>query len=179
VQSSLVDVSVDAAIIADGSGGASGTGAHTSFSFPSYSAPGYSFDGSGNITAFAGKFEWKGTIDIQTVYGSSASASDLSCYGRGTTTSDVQSRDITLGFHENRHQVDYENYLSSHALPDPPNMSIGMARTAYEAEKTRFQQEYTAYRNAMEQDSETRTDEVGHTRSSWQQSGTCYVHQVP
>jgi len=176
VQNSLMDVAIDAKIVADGR---STSGTHTSFNTPTWRAPGFRADGSGNITRFAGKFVWKGTIQIKTRYGAGANATQLSCYGRGTTDADVRTRDITLGFHENNHQQDYENYLSSHDLPDPPALRAGMSADDLQAEITRFGDELQAYTDAMEADSLGRTDEVGHRKSTWSSSGTCYVHRVP
>lgn len=173
------DVLIEARIIADGTSDDARVSAKTSFSVPVFNAPGYDFDGSGKITAFKGKFEWRGTLTIQTVYGPGAGPRDVSCYGRGTTAGDRQKGDITLGFHESCHREDYANYLANHALPNPPEMRIGMSKQSYEAEKARFQRELNAYRSAMERDSEARTDEVGHKRSTYRSSGKCYVHQVP
>jgi hypothetical protein len=182
VQSTHLDVAITARIIADGTKRGI-RGAQTSFSaLPPFTSPGFQSDASGNITGFTGrnkKFTWKGTITIQTVYGPHANARDVSCYGRGTTTADIQNRDITLGFHEHCHQNDYENFLSAHPLPDPPRMEIGMPSTEYEQELARFQQEFDAYQPAMDVDSQTRTDEVGHTQTTADQTGNCYRHQVP
>ncbi len=176
VQNSLMDVSIDAEIAADGH---STSGTHTSFNTPTWQAPGFSADGSGNITSFDGKFVWRGTIRIKTRYGGGANASQLSCYGRGTTDADVDNRDITLGFHENNHQQDYENYLDSHDLPDPPALRVGMSTGEYRTETTNFGDALQAYTRAMRADSLASTDEVGHRKSTWQSTGTCFVHIVP
>jgi len=179
VQTILVDVSITARIIADGND-RSIVGAVTDVSgLPRYTAPGFNHDASGNITSFSGKFTWKGRVTIQTKYGPDANARDVSCYGRGTTAADIQNGDITLGFHEHCHRTDFENYLSSHPLPDPPIMRIGMPRSEYEQELDRFKQEFDAYQPAMDQYSHARTDEVGHTKTTARQTGNCYVHQVP
>jgi len=182
VQSTHVDVSITASIIADGTDRTI-VGAVTSVSgLPRFTAPGSAFDASGNITRFTGgnrKFTWKGRITIQTKYGPHSNARDVSCYGRGTTAGDIRNRDITLGFHEHCHQVDFENFLNSHPLPDPPRMEIGMPHTEYEQELERFQQEFDAYKPAIEQDSHARTDEVGHTKTTADQTSQCHVHQVP
>jgi hypothetical protein len=178
VQNNLVDVSIDAEIVADGKVNKVDF-LITSFKIPRFNAPGYSTGGTGKITRFNGKFEWKGTIIIQTVYGSGIKATDVSCYGRGTTNSDVQNRDITLGFHENCHQVDFENYLKNNVLPDPPDFNIGMSTADYDTELKRFKKEYKAYDKAMNQDTETNTDEVGLKKSTNKKTRKCFVHVVP
>jgi len=176
VQTTHADVSIDARIIADGTD-PNIQGASTSFSaLPPYTSPGFQTDASGNITSFTGKFVWRGTITIQTVYGPNANARNVSCYGRGTTSGDVRNRDITLGFHENCHQIDFESYLSNHPLPAPPTMRIGMPSSQYEQERERFRLELEAYGPAMEQYSHAQTDEVGHTKATFLQTGNCFAH---
>ena len=179
VQNNLVDVSIDAEIVADGNANKPDF-LITSFSIPSFNPPRYLIEKkTGTITRFNGKFEWNGTIKIQTVYGTRIKAADVSCYGRGTTNSDVQNRDITLGFHENCHQVDFENYLKNNVLPDPPDFNIGMSKADYDTELKRFKKELNTYKKAMDQDSETNTDEVGFRKSAANKAGKCFVHVVP
>jgi len=170
------DVSVDAKVVADGT---SASGTHTFFTRVSSSLPAYGTDGEGNIESFTGKFVFKGTVAIQTVYGDDAGADFLSCYGRGTTDDDVRDRNITLGFHESRHRQDYANYLNNNSLPDLPEMRIPMPVSEYEDEKTRWTREIEAYWNDMEANSISQTDETGHHKSTWQSDGSCYVHLVP
>jgi hypothetical protein len=173
----LMDVSIDAEVLADG---ASSGGVQTTISKPTSTSPGFVTNASsGRITAFKGKFVWKGTIEIQTVYGPDADASVVSCYGRGTTDGDVRNRDITLGFHEHKHQQDYVNYLSNNDLPDVPAMRIGMTPAEYQAETSRFSNELDAYFDAMEADTVANTDEVGHHKSTWESTNNCYVHLLP
>lgn len=179
VQSEFMDVAITAEIVADSTTSNRKVFAHTSFDLPRYRIPGYRTDHLDNIAEFGGKFVWKGTIVIQTIYGPGAKPKVLSGYGRGTTRIDIQNRDITLGFHENCHQVDFENYLEAHSLPEPPKMKIGMTKKDFEAEKKRFVKEYTAYRNAMNNDSETLTDEVGYKKSTWKSTKKPYTHKVP
>lgn len=176
VQSSVADVEIEGKILADGSGGPP-SGAHTGFSVPSTSSPGYSTV-DGKVTKINGKFTWKGALTIQTLYGTGATASSLSCYGRGTTTADVQSRDITLGFHESCHRSDFVSYLNNHPLPDPPALAVGMAAKDFDAAVKKFADDLKAYRDAMEQDSNSKTDEVGRRLSEVASKG-CLVHQVP
>jgi len=174
--SEFKDVLIEAKVIADGKATA---GVETSFSRPASKSPGYSTDKEGKIDGFKGKFKWKGTIEIQTVYGPGMEATMVSCYGRGTTDDDVRNRDITLGFHEHQHQVDFVNYLSNNSLPETPEMKIGMTPEEYDAETERFKEELANYFDAMKADSVTNTDEVGHHKSTWESTQECYVHLLP
>ncbi len=176
LQNEFADVAIDAKIVADGSD--PNGSATTDFIIPVSKSPGYS-DSGGKISSFDGKFTWKGTITIQTVYGPDFGATDVACYGRGTTADDVKNRDITLGFHENCHQVDFENFLSGNTLPDPPRMELGMKKSEYEAETKRFKKELDEYRRKMKAASLTATDETGHKESTWKKTGKCFLHLVP
>jgi hypothetical protein len=177
VSDTLRDVAIDAEIVADGMGD-NANGAETSASIPTWKTPRYRYDASDKITRFRTKFKWRGTITIQTVYGGSASAQSVSCYGRGTTTRDVSNRDITLGFHEHCHREDLRSYLANHALPDPPTFRTGMSKTEFRRRISAFDTALTSYSVDMHQTSEQSTDEVGHRRSSVADSG-CYVHTLP
>jgi len=177
VKGEFVDYKIEAEILDDGSGGVT-TGADTDFSKPSSKAPGYDSDG-GKITKFKGKFTFKGTIQIQTKYDAKTNASGLSCYGRGTTDTDVKNRDITLGFHESCHRADYEDYLKVHTLPYPPTMSIGMTVADYEKKAAAFVKALNQYWAHMKADSIQKTDEVGFTLSKADRINSCYVHLLP
>jgi hypothetical protein len=174
--SDFKDVLIKAKVVADGKAEA---GVETSFTRPSSSSPAYTTDDDGKIDKFTGKFKWKGTIEIQTVYGSGMDATIVSCYGRGTTEDDVRNRDITLGFHEHQHQVDYVNYLSNNSLPETPDMKIGMTPEEYKAETDRFKEELANYFDTMESESLANTDEVGHHKSTWESTRECYLHLLP
>jgi hypothetical protein len=175
-QNDFADYKIEGEIVADGSGGT--TGATTSFTRLASNSPSYDSDGV-KITKFSGKFTFKGTIQIQTKYAADSNSSSLSCYGRGTTDTDVKSRDITLGFHESCHRADYEAYLKAHALPDPPAMSIGMKATDYDAATVAFNKALNKYYADMEADSVSKTDDVGFTLSKSNKTNNCYVHVVP
>ncbi len=176
VQNEFADVSIDAGIVADGSD--PNGSATTDFIIPESKSPGYSESG-GKITSFDGKFTWKGTVTIQTVYGSGFGAADVACYGRGTTADDVKNRDITLGFHEHCHQVDFGNFLTGNSLPDLPKMEVGMKKSEYEAETKRFKSELDGYRRKMKSASRIATDETGHKESTWKKTGKCFLHLIP
>jgi hypothetical protein len=176
-QSDLLDVEVDAVIVADGTGGSAG--AETTFEGgQAWTAPGFSTDGK-KIVSFDGKFTWKGTVTIQTVYARGSAATDVSCYGRGTTDDDVRARNVTLGFHESCHRDDFVNYLASNSLPDPPALSIGMSESAYNKALADFGKELKAHFAAMKAESDARTDQVGYTKAKWRRTGKCFTHIVP
>jgi hypothetical protein len=176
VQTDLVDVAIEGEVLADGGGGPAG-GAHTAFDMPRASAPAYTV-AAGKVTAFRGKFTWKGTLTVQTRYGAGATSRSVSCYGRGTTAMDVRNRDITLGFHESCHQRDYVAYLAAHPLPDAPTPTIGSSAASYDSAVQSFFKELREYARAMASDSEARTDEVGHPKSDVAARG-CFAHHVP
>lgn len=177
-QSGLLDVEVDATIVADGTGGSAG--AETNFSGgQAWTAPGFSSDGKKKIVSFDGKFTWKGTVTIQTLYAQGSAPNDVSCYGRGTTGDDVRARNITLGFHESCHRDDYVAYLKANTLPDPPTLSVGMSESDYNTALADFGKALKAYFSAMKTDSAAQTDEVGYNRSKWLRTGKCFVHTVP
>lgn len=176
VQKDHVDVDIKAEVVADGTGGPT-NGANTSFDWPASKAPGYSAE-NGKVKSFDGKLTWKGTVKIQTKYGTGASATTLSCYGRGTTDADVKARDITLGFHESCHRADFLAYLDAHPLPEPPELTVGMPTTDYDTAAADYAKAITDYRKDMKADSDTQTDEVGHKKSQVATDG-CYVHELP
>ena len=174
-QNKFVDYRIDAEILADGAGGRATV---TDFTKPESQAPSYDSN-NGKITKFNGKFTFKGTIKIQTRYGSGADAKGLSCYGRGTTDTDVRNRDITLGFHESCHRDDYQTYLRANALPEPPAMSLGMNAVDYDNAVVAFVTELKEYWTDMKANSVTNTDEVGFTRSEANKTHSCFVHKLP
>ncbi len=117
------------------------------------------------ITEFNGSFEFTGPITIQTVYGPGASKNGLSLYGRGTTEEDKANGNITLGFHESCHRLDYVEYLASNPLPAFP-LKAGMTVQQYNTAQEIFEQKYHAYIVAIGDYSVQRTDEVGYKRST-------------
>jgi hypothetical protein len=178
LQNDLMDVNVDAKIVADGTGARAG--AVTSFTDgTAQTVPIPHHDRHNKIIKFGGKFSWRGTVTIQTVYAAGVGPSTLSGYGRGTTDSDVRNRDITLGFHESCHRNDYVAYLQAHTLPDPPQLAIGMNVAEYNTAISTFRKELHAYFKAMKEESVANTDEVGHCKSTWVRTRTCFQHTLP
>ena len=82
----------------------------------------------GKIVRFKGKFVWRGTIEIQTLYARGVKPDAFSCYGRGTTLGDVRAGNVTLAFHESCHRNDFIAFLKSRPLPEPPNLAVGMTQ---------------------------------------------------
>jgi len=175
VQQDNVDVKIEGEVLADGSGGPS-NGAETNFEIPSASSPGFEHS-NGKITKFTGKFTWTGKLTIQTQYGTNATARDLSCYGRGTTSDDIRNGDITLGFHESRHHADYVAFLKDNPLPDPPPFTVPVKKADHEKAVKKFFQEFDAYSKRMKQSSFNDTDEVGRRKSEVPSKG-CFPHRV-
>jgi hypothetical protein len=171
-----VDLKVE--VIADGSGGVA-TGAATSFSRVPVRYPGYRKDPSDKITRFQGRLIWKGTITIQTRYATDATPKSLSCYGRGTTDADLQARNITLGFHESCHRLDFVAYLQAYPLPALPAMTVGMPESDFQRGLDGFLRQVDTYWKDMERDSEIRTDEVGFTKTAATATDRCQVHVLP
>ncbi len=181
IQDSLHDVSIELRILDDTTGAVTaGSAAHTQLTPPgAWSYPGYETDRHDKISAFTGKFEWKGVIEIQTTYKPGADPSDLSCYGRGTTPDDERTRDITLGFHESCHRLDYETFIKNNALPEPPTMQIGMTPKQYEAGTKAFEKAVDAYFEKASASSGAKTDEVGFRRSRALSTHQCFQHILP
>jgi hypothetical protein len=176
IQSTFVDYKIEGAVMADGIKNTDA--AVTDFTIPEHKSPEYDSK-DGKITKFFGKFSFKGTIQIQTFYRSGVNPTDLSCYGRGTTKRDVENRDITLGFHESCHRDDFTAYLKSNALPDPPEMHIGMSVDVYEKAARKFKRSLEQFIADMRADTKSQTDEVGFTLSHSDATNSCYLHILP
>ena len=171
-------MNVTAELLADKSTGGPANAANTRIKMPGQSMPNYSSSG-GKITKFNSKLVWKGTITVQTSYGTGVTAASLSCYGRGTTDQDVASGRITLGFHESCHQADHISYLENHPLPEAPEFAVGMLVSEYNALTQAFHQEIVDYVDKSNAATKARTDEVGRRPLSDVSTKGCYVHNVP
>jgi hypothetical protein len=178
VSNSFVKIDLKAEIVADGSVDDANVHGKTKLDSPEYSTPGYNSSG-GKISAIDGKLTVEGTVRIQTVYGPEANADDYSCYGRGTTDSDVLNGDVTLGFHESRHQEDYWDNLDNNTLPVPPTLTIGMTVADFKAALKTYTDAYTKYWTDIDSASHAATDEVGHKKSTVASTGKCYPHKAP
>lgn len=166
------DIAVSVEVVADTTNSGLRTGsAKTSFdsSGVGYSLPGY--DSANNkVTKFRGKFKVQGTVKIQTAYGPNAKATDISGYGRGTTTEDEKSGNVTLGFHESCHRADFLEYLKNNSLPEFAG-EVGMAVGEFTAAGRKFQKEWTDFWANGETFSQNRTDEVGYKLSEYERLG--------
>ncbi|MDJ0656359.1 MAG: hypothetical protein QNJ40_19525 [Xanthomonadales bacterium] len=136
--------------------------------------PNYDKD-TGLITSWKTRFRLQGTVKIRTEYGTQSSATELSCYGRGTTAKDRKNGDITLGFHESCHQSDYVDYLKSTSLPEL-SAEMGDNKQEFEKAVADFKKAWAEYWVEMEKASHRSTDEVGYTLKEFEQSKECFLH---
>ncbi len=81
-------------------------------------------------------------MTIQTTYGSGATSSSASGYGRGTTASDIAAGNTTLGFHEEQHGLDFVEFLSQNPFPQFRGR-VGMTTR-------QFQRAINAYHSAID-----------------------------
>ncbi len=100
------------------------------------------------------------TLYIKTFYGTSASSSDTSAYGRGTTAADIAAGNTTLGFHEGSHGQDYQDYIAQNPLP-AFTLAVPATMRQYNAAMRTFNSELATYNADMGTHSETHTDMVG------------------
>ncbi len=102
-------------LLADASGVSGIKGALTSFSEVNNGAQVIIHsDDTGHVDKVTNDLAW--TIDIITEYGSGDPDGDAA-YGRGTTQSDENAGQVTLGFHESCHRADLLNYFRTEAIP--------------------------------------------------------------
>jgi|GEM_PF-2764143 len=100
------------------------------------------------------------TLYIKTFFGTGASASDTSAYGRGTTAADIAAGNTSLGFHEGNHGQDAQDYIAQHALPQI-TLAVPASIAAYNAAMRVFNAEMRTYSASMSDYSHTNTDMVG------------------
>ncbi len=174
-KATCVEIALFVEIMPDGVATDPWVAGQTRFESPKYRFPECAYDSIGQITAFNGPFEWMGSYKIQVLYAAGVHATELSCYGRGTTESDIANGDTTLGFHEHCHQLDYLEYLQTTRLPSLPDLFVGMHVDEYHTEQQRFDRQYQVFHEGMEQFSEYRTDEVGYRQSHWKATGRCFA----
>lgn len=133
------------------------TGALTVASLRPRVTPTYTGRGrSRRVTSVALSF----TLYIKTFYGTRASSSDTSAYGRGTTTADIAAGNTTLGFHEGSHGQDYQDYIAQNPLPQF-TLAVPATIRQYNAAMRAFNSEVATYYADMSAHSETHTDMVG------------------
>ncbi|MDX2445562.1 MAG: hypothetical protein QNK30_17335 [Bacteroidales bacterium] len=175
---SKVDINIKVQVLADGtSKNVDAKSAKTSFNSNgvNWKEPRYKWRekrGKNIITSLSGKFVFKGTITIQTVYGTKAKKTDISLYGRGTTKDDKKRGNVSLGFHESRHQKDFLNYFKNKPFPKFEG-KVGMTTTDYDKAVAEFKTAFNKYMNDMDAKSIKSTDEVGYTLSKCKKDKKC------
>ncbi|MCB1956391.1 MAG: hypothetical protein KDG55_11990 [Rhodocyclaceae bacterium] len=179
VQTDFVDVEIDAKVLADKSNVANVV-AETTFTTPKVGDAFFDTEDDGKTVKKATKkLKWRGTVEIQVHYGAKVAATDLACYGRGTTESDIANGDITLGFHESCHIIHMKAYLKAHALPTPPDIKAGMDLQKAQALANQYIKDVEAYADALRSDTKKTVDETGHTLSAVEGGAECYLHELP
>jgi len=129
-----------------------------------------------------GKFTWKGSVTIQTIYSDpEKNREGLQCYGRGTTKTDLKNGDITIGFHESCHREDFVKFLtdSANTRPKIPDLTKTMTKGEYNKADKDFKVQFQNYTIAMRKFSDTRTDEVGNPKSKVKTDDDCFEHILP
>lgn len=171
-----VDIDISVEVVADASDGALPAGtADTSFNNDTVrvATPAIAWSeraGKKIVSKLTTPFSMKGVITIQTSYGPSAMANRPSSYGRGTTEEDIKAGDTTLGFHESCHRADLLAYLGANPLPTFIG-KVGMTTSEFERAGKSIRASVTAYFVQMQKQSESKTDEVGYTKSSYTKFG--------
>jgi hypothetical protein len=111
-----------------------------------------------NTVAFA--------VVIQTKYGT-GKPNDVSAYGRGTTDSDKQAGNVTLGFHESCHRNDLLTYFRNTPTPQFAGTN-GMGSADFETAMEKYNAAWNDYFEKSMQNSRDATDEVGNpTKTAW------------
>ncbi len=116
--------------------------------------------GSKKVTGEDGTVTFKGTITIRTHYRDKADANKKSAYGRGTTKEDIESGDVTVGFHEKCHRDDWWTYLTTKDFPAFTG-HVGMTETEYTKAQDQLDSDWEAYIEAGNQNTYDLTDDVG------------------
>ncbi len=121
------------------------------------------------------------TITIVTTYGPGVTAASTSGYGRGTTASDVQAGNTSLGFHEGQHGLDFVQFLTTHSFPQFTG-TTGMTVVAFEQAMQAYSTARQQFNSDMESFSKSNTDCVGTTIDQHNASNgihTIICQQVP
>jgi hypothetical protein len=170
-----LDINVDVEVQADGTGGTNATGAATDYDATGVKgvSPSYGWEEKNKkqiINKVVGKVQIKGTVTVQTTYGTDAKPEQLSAYGRGTTAADEANGDTTLGFHESCHRADYFTYFSNNALPTFTG-AVGDEVAAFKKAQTDFTKAVKDYFDKVKPYSFNNTDEVGYKKSDFDKKG--------
>jgi hypothetical protein len=86
-------------------------------------------------------------------------------YGRGTTAEDKRNGNTSLGFHEQQHRAELEQWLKENPPPQP-YLNEGMSQKEIDAEMERyFANDVQAYLDRAQSETEAKVDEVGDKKS--------------
>lgn len=119
------------------------------------------------ISPVSGKIVVSGEVTIQIQYGDDAKPDDGAAWGRGTTSTDVQNKDTTVGFHESCHLADYKKYLKDTAMPISTDIFAAKTVGEWNTAAAAIDAAIEAHFAACEADSRTKTDEVGTKMSDY------------
>ena len=123
-------------------------------------------EGVKKIKSLTGKFMLKGNIKVKTLYGPNAAATDLSHYGRGTTEEDKKSGNVTLGFHEHCHRMDFLKFSVDKKGKIPKfSIAVGDTEDDYNNAVQTWNEDWVAWLKEVDDASFQATDEVGYTYS--------------
>ena len=107
-------------------------------------------------------------VDIVTQYGTGTPNADAA-YGRGTTEKDIETGNVTLGFHESCHRADMLAYLTGHPLPAAPSKT-GITTDEGDTLIAAYTTAVDAYFQAARDHSVKVTDETGKpTKTAFEQ----------
>jgi len=155
---------VSVTIQKDGSSGF-GDGAKTKLAMDAGERPDADTDEAGaKITKVTGSAP-KITATIKTTYGSGASASGKSGYGRGTTNDDKAKGNTSLGFHESCHRQDHQDFIKNHPLPKFGGKA-GQTVQQYQDAYTAYVEAVATYAGQSDTNSFNLTDEIGNPTKS-------------
>jgi hypothetical protein len=102
------------------------------------------------------------TLTMVTTYGSGASATDKSAYGRGTTAQDIATGNTSLGFHEGNHGIDFLRFMANRKQPIFAGAK-GMTVAQFTAAQNAYKAAWNAFFAEMGHLSVHNTDCVGQT----------------
>jgi hypothetical protein len=148
---------IEVTIVPDSS--QSGAGAKTNIT-PHFGVVSWQSTG-GSISSFSG-VATPPAVEIRTNYNASVSPITNSAYGRGTTQTDQERGNTSLGFHESRHGLNFISFMRDNA---PPVFSgaVGDSVADFQTEVTRWDTAKQDYIDDMGAETLSETDCVGTT----------------
>ena len=153
---------IEVTVLADGTDAVTGDKASlTSLVLDKGTTPGYEWYGKKIITKLKGPPPVINKATIQTVYNPNSKPTDISGYGRGTTTEDKKTGNVTIGFHESCHRQDFLDYIKTNVTPKFTGKVVGLTEDQYKVTVKEYFKAVDAYLNKAIKYSEQKTDEVG------------------